>query len=354
MKLSLILLSIFLFFSIPLTFADQIDYYEVLGISKTASDKDIKSAYRKLSKQYHPDKNSGDEEAHHKFIEIGEAYEILIDSEKRQLYDQYGSDALKNGGGPSNANPFGRVRRGQDSAVDLDLTLKQYYNGDSLTVPLDLRDICDLCHGQGGEREHCSTCQGRGVITQIFQQGPFRQQIQTTCPSCHGQGSQLKKKCKKCQGEQVIVKNKSFNIEIPAGVPRDYKYVVRGKAERMPGTEPGDLYFLFHEKPQGNMGYRRRGDNLFRTEYVSLRESLKGNWSRSLAFFDEDDNILTIGRETGVTIFEGEVEIINGKGMPKQDGGYGDLYIDYHVIIPNKPSSLFKDKELSSMFLDEL
>ncbi|AET40618.1 Scj1p Ecym_6236 [Eremothecium cymbalariae DBVPG len=344
------------------------DYYAILGVGRGASDKDIKSAYRQLSKKYHPDKNPGDEDAHNRFIEVGEAYEALSDPEKRKIYDQFGAEALKNGGdraggggaGGGFHDPFDifdqmfgggagsrfhggggqrRKQRGQSLQVQDELNLKKFYHGTSIEFTMSLNDFCDACDGSGsqdGKVEKCGQCGGRGMVVQVIRQGFITQQIQQMCQKCEGRGEVIKNKCKTCHGSKVVKKNKSFHVDVPAGAPRDFVAVIRGEAEKSPDTEPGDIYVKVVESPVQNMGYRRRGPDLFRTEVLSLTEALKGGWVRELEFLDSKKKVV-LSRSKGTPVQHGEVECIKGFGMPLESGTkYGDLYVDYVIVMPSK------------------
>lgn len=354
----------------PLVLAQ--DYYAILGVGKDAGDKEIKSAYRQLSKKYHPDKNPGDEDAHHKFIEVGEAYEVLSDSEKRQIYDRHGADALKNGGatggqGGGFHDPFdmfekmfgggrggfGGARgkpKGQTLKVNYELGLKEYYSGVDLAFSLELNDICDSCEGTGSadrKLETCPHCKGTGIVVQIIRHGMMQQRIQQHCPKCQGKGTIIKNPCKKCHGNKVVRKMKEFKAHVEPGFKRNHVVILQGEAEKHPDVEPGDLYIALSENAQNNLGYRRRGNHLYRTEVISLKEALQGGWSRDIDFLDQQKHV-HISRKSGQTIQNGELEKITGFGMPIFDspGKFGDLFIDYKIIVPEKISPTIFDDEL--------
>ncbi|CCH59190.1 hypothetical protein TBLA_0B03490 [Henningerozyma blattae CBS 6284] len=351
------------------------DYYKILGINKNYKyEKEIKSAYRKLSKKYHPDKNKNDKDAQQNFIKVGEAYDVLGDPDKKRQYDQMGHDAFVNnaqhggpeggpggqpfhdpfdmfekmfhGGGPGGGNPFGGnpfgggggQRRGPSLKVEQQLSLKQYYQGFDFQFALNLHDDCDHCHGTGsedGKTKVCPDCKGSGIIIQIIRMGMMTQQIQQPCGRCRGQGHLIKNFCKVCNGAKVQQKLKDFKVYVPPGSPRNHVEVKAGQAEKNPNYEPGDVIIEFNELPLDNLGYRRRGNNLFRTEYISLNEALYGNWERTLDFLDPKKRI-NLKRSPNVTIYDGEIEILKGFGMPipNKKNKFGDLYIDYKVIIP--------------------
>ncbi|SCV05871.1 LANO_0H17018g1_1 [Lachancea nothofagi CBS 11611] len=356
-----------------LTVVTAQDYYGILGVSKDASEKDIKSSYRQLSKKFHPDKNPGDEEAHHKFIEVGEAYEVLSDDQKRKIYDQYGADALKNGGPGGQGGPRGGFGGGFQDPMDIfeqmfgghhgggrgrprghnleareELTLKEYYQGTTLDFTLNLNDNCDNCHGSGsqdGKTSHCPQCQGQGVVIQVVRMGPITQKLQQICGACQGKGQVIKNKCNRCKGAKVERKAKPFHVEVPAGAPRDFVDVKSGEADKGPDFDAGDVFIKFSESSKYNMGYRRRGANLFRTEVLSLAEALKGGWERDVDFFDENKRV-HLARKQGVPVKHGEVERFPGFGMPlDHSNSFGDLFVDYVVVMPHKLNAqLIKDE----------
>lgn len=356
-----------LFLYIPTLIFAQ-DYYKILGVSKNANDKEIKSAYRQLSKKWHPDKNPNDENAHQKFIEVGEAYEVLSDPEKRQIFDRYGAEGLKNnnGGGGNGGHPGGNMfhdpfdifeqmfgggaggsggqrrqqrRRGSDLIAQQEISLKDFYLGVETDIELSLNDICDHCHGSGsedGKVTTCPDCQGRGVVIQVIQMGIMTQQIQQMCGRCSGTGQIIKNACKICKGGKVTKKNKTFHLKIPAGASRNHKIRKVGEAEKSPDFDAGDLYFEFNENDKFNLGYRRRGDDLYRNEMLTFNESIYGGWERSIDFLDPNKNV-TIMRPNGKITLNGEIERIPNYGMPRGSGGgskFGDLFIEYVVIAP--------------------
>lgn len=356
-------------FLLPLSVFSQ-DYYAILGVGKNANEKEIKSAYRQLSKKYHPDKNPGDNDAHHKFIEVGEAYEALSDPEKRRIYDQFGAEALKNGGQSRGQNggfhdPFDifeqmfgggggdfrgggqRRQKGQSLQVQDEITLQQYYQGTKIQFSLLLNDICDHCHGSGSEDgavDRCEQCGGRGLVIQVIRQGFMTQQIQHICSKCGGEGELIRNKCHVCSSAKVVKKNKVFDVEIPRGAPRDFVLVKHGEAEKFPNADPGNLYIKVKEADHGNLGYRRRGSDLFRTEVLSLKEALQGGWTRDIEFLDPGKKV-RISRPKGRSVQNLEVERITGFGMPIEGNKFGNLYIEYAILLPGSSNSFrFKDE----------
>lgn len=329
------------------------DFYQILGVSRNASDKEIKAAYRQLSKKYHPDKNSGDDSAQAKFMEIGGAYEVLIDAEKRKIYDTYGEEALKQGGQPGGghggfADMFSQFFNGgqpqgkpkaQALGVGVGATLEDYFNGKASDVAIMVTDLCDKCQGSGsndGKLHKCSTCKGRGRIRKTQQMGHgMVQQFEMPCQACRGSGQQIKNPCKKCHGKAVVDREKIINVHVTPGTKPGVE-ILEGQGSRFPNVEPGDIQIVFQEDPSGNMGYRRVGANLYRTEAISLNESLRGGWSREIDFLDHYNPKLTLTREPGELTPDGFVQHIHGKGMPLADDpdDFGDLFIEYRVVYP--------------------
>lgn len=332
------------------------DFYEILGVSKSATDKQIKAAYRQLSKKFHPDKNIGDESAQAKFMEIGGAYEVLIDAEKRKIYDTYGEEALKGGGPQPGQGGFGDMfqqffngggqqqqqgkPKAQTVALGVGATLHDYFNGKESDIVIRITDLCDNCNGSGsndGKLHKCTTCKGRGRIRKTQQIGHgMMQQFEMPCQSCRGSGKMIKSPCSKCHGQTVVENERIINVHITPGSKGGHIEILQGQGARMPNVEQGDLQIVFQEDPEGNLGYRRSGDNLYRTEIISLNESLKGGWARDIDFFDNYNPKLTLSREEGELTPDGFVQIIRGKGMPLADDPdeFGDLFVEYHVVYP--------------------
>lgn len=300
--------------------------------------------------------NRGDDSAAEKFVEIAGAYEVLSDPDQRAKYDRFGEAGL-NGqhhenmqdafdlfahffGGNARRGGFQRgVKRGPDALTDIAVTLKDMYNGGTVPFAVNLQSICDECDGTGsadGQEHVCDSCQGSGMRLIRHQLAPgMIQQIQTTCDRCHGKGRLITSPCKVCGGSKVIRENREYDVFVEPGTDRGAEHRISGEADQSPDFEAGDLRVRIQESPEGNMGYRRRGTSLFRTEVLSASEALKGGWSRSIKFLDDKSNI-TLSRAEGKTVSHGEVEIIKGKGMPHVDNHnkHGDLYIEYVVVAP--------------------
>ncbi|CRL62609.1 molecular chaperone DnaJ [Proteus vulgaris] len=263
------------------------DFYEVLGLSKNADEKEIKRAYKRLAMKYHPDRNQGDKESESKFKEIKEAYEILSDAQKRAAYDQYGHAAFEQGGfGGQGGGGFGggadfgdifgdvfgdifgggrrqqRASRGSDLQYNMDLTLEEAVRGVTKEIRIPTLETCDKCHGSGAKEgtsaETCSTCHGAGQVH--LRQGFFT--VQQACPTCHGRGKVIKEPCSKCHGDGRVERYKTLSVKIPAGVDTGDRIRLSGEGEAGENGAPaGDLYVQVHVR-QHHI-FERDGNNLY-------------------------------------------------------------------------------------------
>ena len=360
------------------------DYYEVLGVSKTATDEEIKRAFRKLAKQYHPDnKQTGDEA---KFKEVGEAYAILSDPQKRRQYDQFGHQAFTNngnagysgfsaddidlgdifseifGGGFSGFGGFSnfgrtntrtnskRPRKGADSLVTVTLDFDEAINGCKKTITLDLNEKCGSCHGAGGfDEKTCPTCGGSGRIVSeqrsLF--GVF--QTQTTCNECEGTGRVFKRTCSECNGTGNVRKKKEIEVTIPEGVDTGYQLRISGKGSAgINGGPNGDIYIEF--KVKSHPLFEREDEDIYLTVPLTITEAILGS----------KKEIPTL---TGNVILEvkpgtnsGDKVKLKGKGVKKINSfGKGNMYVVYKVIMPDRLSMAQKRliKELADTKLDD-
>lgn len=353
------------------------DYYETLGVPKSASAEDLKKAYRKLAMKYHPDQNKGNTEAEEKFKEVSEAYEVLKDQQKRAAYDRFGHAAFQQGGaggggrgGASGFEGFSafsdifedmfgdfmggkgggtRSARGSDLQYTLEISLEDAFKGKEAKIKIPLNDTCDSCNGSGSQDgaavERCSTCDGIGRVRQ--QQGFFT--IERTCPTCAGNGSSIKNPCAKCGGEGRTKKEKTLKVKIPPGVDSGRRIRLTGEGEMgVRGADKGDLYILLSIK--AHKFFRRDGVNLFcRVPITVTRAALGG-----------DVEVPTIEGTPGtVKIPEGtqtgQQFRLKGKGMPSlRSEARGDLYIEIFVETPVNLDKRQQDllRQLDSSFGD--
>ncbi|KAM7218734.1 hypothetical protein V8F06_005888 [Rhypophila decipiens] len=363
------------------------DYYKVLGLDRQASDKQIKSAYRQLSKKYHPDKNPGDDTVKEKFVEVSEAYEALIDPESRKIYDQYGHEGLKQrqqGGGFQQHDPFDLFsrffgggghyqpgqRRGPNIEVKVGISLRDFYNGRTTEFQWDKQQICEKCEGTGsadGVVDTCRTCGGHGVRIVKHQLAPgMFQQVQMQCDQCGGRGKVIKHKCPVCHGQRVVRQATTVSLTVQRGMADGTKIAYENEADASPDYVAGDLIVTLVEKDpdleQDNpdhvdgVFFRRKGDDLYWREIISLREAWMGDWTRNLTHLD--GHIVRLGRKRGEVVQPGFIETVPGEGMPKwhEDGDsvyhtteYGNLYVEYVVVLPDQMESGM-EKEFWSVF----
>lgn len=356
------------------------DYYETLGVSKDASDDEIKRSFRKLAKQYHPDINK-EPGAEAKFKEIGEAYAVLSDPQKRKTYDQFGSAAFENGGpgaggfgqggfdfgdidldsilrdmfggGFSSFSGFGGgtsrarsgSRRGSDVRCEVDLTFEEACFGCEKEIELNLKDSCSKCNGQGGFNEKkCSTCGGQGVVLERVQSLFGVMQTQKTCPDCAGRGVTYSQMCDDCRGTGVVNKNKTIKVKIPEGVDTGYQLKLSRKGNAgANGADNGDLYVEFNIK--NHPLFERQGNDIYLELPVNVAEATLGCEKEIPTLFG--DVVLEIKPGTqNYTKLK-----LRGKGIKSPNSLVrGNMYVVVNVIIPSKLSH--KQKKLFEELLE--
>lgn len=335
---------------LPLVFGAA-DYYDVLGVSRDASESQIKKAYRKLSLKYHPDKDPS-EGAKTKFVELANAYEVLGDEEKRRIYDQYGEDGLKHNGQQNFHNPFdifsafgnfGRAQsgsqqmqqnKGPDVEIELEVTLKDLYLGRVIDVAHRKQTLCHKCRGTGAKKASdvttCGGCKGSGMKVKVQQLGPgFVQQTQTVCDECGGKGKKVTSTCPHCGGKKVEVGEENLMVSVERGMVDGEKIVFSQQADESPDSTPGDLVFRLVTAPHKR--FVRQGDNLHFSLTVSLLEALVG-FSKKIKHLD--GHTVDVVR-TEVTK-PGQVITIKEEGMPQHNfpSQAGDLLIEITVKFP--------------------
>lgn len=340
------------------------DYYEILGVTRTATEQEIKSSYRKLAMQYHPDRNPGNSEAEEKFKECTEAYSVLIDAEKRQRYDQFGHAGVNGGGGfsgfdPANFQDFGdifgdifsdffgvnvgggrrgRPQRGGDARADVTLTFEEAAFGKKTNVKVRSYQTCEQCKGTGSAGSKgpstCATCGGRGQVR--FQQGFFS--IARTCPACGGMGRVITDPCSKCKGEARVMKERTVEVSVPPGVEDGTRIRYQGQGDAGGvGGQPGDLYVVLHVKP--HPFFEREGKDLYCSVPVSFAQAALGAEIVIPTLDGEHRLKVPEGTQTATTFR------IRGKGVPAlQSSGKGDLFVKVRVQTPSKLTK--KQREL--------
>lgn len=336
--------------------SDNSKYYEVLGVSKTASQDELKKAYRKAAIKNHPDKG-GDPE---KFKELAQAYEVLSDPEKREIYDQYGEDALKEGmgsGGHSH-NPFdifeqffnpgafgggsssrfSRQKQGEDVVQTIKVSLEDLYNGTTKKLSLSRNILCPRCKGKGsksGTSGRCNGCQGSGIKITTRQIGlGMIQQMQHVCPQCRGSGEVISERdrCPQCKGSKVTAEKKVLEVHVEKGMKHGQKIVFEGQADEAPDTITGDIVFVLEQKEHPR--FKRKFDDLYIERKMSLTEALCGF---QFVLTHLDGRQLLIKSNPGEVIKPDQSKAINDEGMPHHQRPFmkGRLYIHFDVEFPD-------------------
>jgi molecular chaperone DnaJ len=331
------------------------DYYEVLGVGRAASEGELKSAFRKLAMQYHPDRNPGDTDAELKFKEINEAYQTLSDGQKRAAYDRFGHAAFANGGGgPGFGNDFsdfmsdifdnffgdGRARggrtsggreRGADLRYNLEISLEEAYTGKNATIRIPTAVACEACSGTGAKPgskpRACLTCGGHGRVRAT--QGFFS--IERTCPNCHGRGETIDDPCGQCGGAGRVTRERTLSVNVPAGVEEGTRIRLTGEGESgLHGGPTGDLYIFLSIKP--HTFFQRDGADLFTRVPISMVSAALGG-EFTVPTLDGSDAKVKVPEGTQ----SGKQFRLKGKGMPVlRSRDMGDLYIQVVVETPQK------------------
>lgn len=340
--------------------ANKKDYYNTLGVQRTATESELKSAYRKLAMKYHPDRNPGNAEAEEKFKQINEAYEVLSDPQKRQMYDTYGAEGVNMGGGGFHAGGFGgfedvfssvfgdlfggsfgggarrrhRAQRGNDIKEQVSVSLEQAYDGVEQDISYERIDTCDTCHGSGAQegsgRKTCPTCKGSGVVQ--FSQGFFS--MRQPCPDCGGQGSILEKPCKACHGSGRQKHTNTITLKIPKGVKDGVLLRVNNGGDI--GTNDGgygDLYVEIAVKR--NKEFQRDGDDLIIEKTISFPQAVFGDRIKVKNLKQEEVNLVIPAGSV-----HGSQVVLEKQGMPilGKEGKKGNLKVILNINVPKKLS----------------
>lgn len=328
------------------------DYYEILGVTRTATEVEIKRAYRSLAVQYHPDKNPGDETAEERFKEAAEAYAVLSDAQKRAAYDRFGHQGVGAGAGGFGFDPgfsniedifdifgfgdmFGgraqrrtTVQRGADLRYDLEITLEDAATGKDEKLRIPRLEKCGECDGSGAEKgttaETCVTCSGSGQTR--YSQGFFS--VMRSCGNCQGKGQIVRTPCINCRGAGRVEKEKTIEIKIPAGVDTGSRLRVNGEGEAGIGGGPsGDLYIVLHVAAHAQ--FERQGADIYSAVPISFAQAALGAEITVKTLDSEEELKIPAGTQTG-TVFT-----IKGKGMPNLGGrGHGDMFVAVTLVTP--------------------
>lgn len=325
---------------------DTTKLYDILGVEKSASGAEIKKAFRKLALKHHPDKG-GDVD---KFKEISGAAEILMDEEKRKVYDEYGLEGLEEGGGGGGGGMddilsmfMGGGRRsrgpqkGEDIVHPIKASLEDLYNGKTTRLAINRNKKCGDCEGRGGKpgcEKDCSDCNGRGVKVQLRQIGPgMVQQMQSACSTCRQTGKIMNEadKCKTCKGKKTVKDRKVLEVNIEKGMKHGEKIKFRGEADELPNTIAGDVVFVVQEKDHEQ--FKRKGADLVVEIDLQLSESLCG-FTKTINHLD--GRTLRIDSPPGKVIAPDSIHMINGEGMPYHGNPFtkGRLFVVFRVKFP--------------------
>jgi molecular chaperone DnaJ len=345
------------------------DYYEVLGVSKTASADEIKKAYRKLAMQFHPDKNPGDKEAEEKFKEAAEAYDVLSNDQKKAQYDRFGHQGMGGaggfGGGGMNVedifsqfgdifgegSPFegffgggggrrserGRGQRGSNIRVKVKLNLEDIANGVQKKIKVKKHLVCDTCNGSGAKDsssyQTCGTCQGSGTVRKVTNTFLGQMATTATCPTCQGEGRIITSNCTKCRGEGRVYGEEVITIDIPAGVTEGIQLSMTGKGNAgVRGGYAGDLLITIEEVAHPEL--RREGNDVIHELYLNFADAALGT----------SVEVPTIGGKAKIKVPKGtqsgKLFRLQGKGLPSLNGyGKGDQIVEVQVYTPTEITS---------------
>lgn len=320
------------------------NFYKILEVNQDADDQTIKKAFRRLSREYHPDKNPG---AHEKFLQINKAYETLIDPEKRKIYDIYGEEGLDK---QNNLMSNEHRQKGPNSKIEISVELEDLYNGAVKEMSVQKNIVCPKCHGTGGKlgkTKQCHQCHGRGIVMQDVDTGMgFTFKMQNTCPRCQGKGITFSETCDHCKGRKVVKEDKKLRIDIEKGMKDGQNIIFERESEQHPDMVPGDLIVHLRQR-QHKFFHSRTGDDLHTTINLNLKEALLG-YSKKIVHLDKRE--FFVESDTSTQPFH--TRKIDNEGMPQHrfPSHKGDLYIKFLVRLPEKLSE--DEKEIVRQLFD--
>jgi len=351
------------------------DYYEILGVTRNSSEAEIKKAYRQMAMKFHPDKNPNNKESEAKFKEAAEAYDVLSNPEKKNRYDQYGHDGMRNGGqgfsgggmnmedifsqfgdifGGAFGGSFGggggqrrrRVNHGTNLRVKVRLTLEEIATGVEKKIKVNKYVACTVCQGSGAEGgssyTSCPTCHGTGQVTRVTNTFLGQMQTSSTCPTCGGEGQTITHKCPSCAGNGIVKGEEVISLNIPAGVSEGIQLSVSGKGNAAArGGVPGDLIVVIEEAPHEDL--MRDGNNLLYDLYISFPDASLGT-SVDIPTLEGKARIKIESGTQG-----GKILRLKGKGIPSLNSyGRGDLLVNINVWTPRSLDR--QEKEMMEKF----
>ena len=314
------------------------DYYKLLGISRDATAKEIKKAFRTLSLKYHPDRNPGDKKAHELYLKINRAHEVLTDPELKEIYDIYGEEGLS-----QEQNIHDEKERGPNARLDVSVDLSDLYNGATKSLEFEKNVVCSKCHGTGGKlgkTKKCPVCKGKGATMQNINMFGMEVQMQQECERCHGKGIIFSEVCPYCKGRKIVREKKELTLEIERGMENGQKIVFKGESEQAPDIIPGDLIITLKQRKHSFFKQRKRND-LYADIELNMKEALFG-YNKKIKHLDGREFFIESNKVTQPN----EIRVITGEGMPvhKFPSQKGDLYITFNVKLPKTLNK--KEKEL--------
>lgn len=353
------------------------NYYDILELEKDANENEIKKAYKRMAIKWHPDKNPDNKmEAEQKFKEISEAYQVLSDPQKKEIYDQYGENGLKNhgnmegGGGHFNSaedifkmffsggSPFGdnndffeqryQEKKSDTKIISIPLNLKECYFGCKKKITLKIKKICKKCNGFGGMNpKTCHDCNGNGIKVINRMIGPgMVQRMQSVCSTCSGNKKISQTICSDCNGNKIMNEDKQFILIIEAGIENNDQKIFENEGDQLPGEKAGDVVFQIKEENNNNL-FTRIGNNLIYHHSITLGDSIIGT---TISFHNVNDEKITFKEDN--LIKANSYTILTNKGMPKKNipNSFGDLYVVYDIFYPTKIFST-NEKEILKKIL---